>query len=499
MIDLVIDHRIRLRSSDLPASVHSDLLDALTLENKEKIKSKRAGEPGWEELPDQLYLYEIDDQHTSVPRGFRRPLELTLKELEIPFRYDDRRTRKAVFRLGDKPDLSKRPWQQPAANAIIAEHDMILEAPPGSGKTVTALWVLRQIAQRSLVIVHTKDIAWQWVRRAETHLGKRYPVGLIGGGKFEPSPYMTIATVQTLWSRRFDLEEEGFFDWFGAVVLDECHHATADTFNAIFDRFSAYWRVGLSATPEKTGDFRIAESVIGPIRHKTADQELEGAGATIKPRVVQVQTRFGYGFRGAIATRKRSNYGPMTEALVDDPERNVLIAATISVFEDRHNLVLSKRLRHFDILEMILRDARAWPGPIYRLTGKQSSDERKEIEQQVVEGGPCILFSTLADEAVDIPILDAIHLPYPQKNTDLIKQQIGRGVRAYPGKKDAIVIDYADINVSVLEQQWRGRWRNIYKPRNMEITRINSAELMPAREMAEVADYVRRTYMGGRS
>jgi superfamily II DNA or RNA helicase len=89
--------------------------------------------------------------------------------------------------------------------------------------------------------------------------------------------------------------EDGFFDSFGFVCLDECHHATAETYNKILNRFSARYRVGVSATPDKTGDFELARMVLGPIIHTTHPHEVTNL---IKPRVVKIPTKFGFGFRG---------------------------------------------------------------------------------------------------------------------------------------------------------------------------------------------------------
>ena len=151
----------------------------------------------------------------GLRRGIRSP------GLEIA--WTDNRVWKAKFRIGEQPKL--RAWQGPAVEVMRSHHQGIYKAPAGSGKTVAVLALIQQLACRSIVIVNTKDIVWQWNERAAEFLGESYPVGQIGDGIFDVSPYLTIATAQTLHSRFDSLEAEGFFDEFSLVCLDECFPA----------------------------------------------------------------------------------------------------------------------------------------------------------------------------------------------------------------------------------------------------------------------------------
>jgi superfamily II DNA or RNA helicase len=131
--------------------------------------------------------------------------------------------------------------------------------------------------------------------------------------------------------------------------------------------------------------------------------------------------------------------------------------------------LVSKRLEHLSILEDLLH-VEGFRDPIYKLTGKDSTEDR-EYAVQALSAAPALLLSTLADEALDIPRLDRIHLPFPQKNTGLITQQVGRVEREHPGKVDAIIFDYVDGNVGPLEKQWKGRRFEVYEPRGYKIER----------------------------
>jgi len=105
---------------------------------------------------------------------------------------------------------------------------------------------------------------------------------------------------------------------------------------------------------------------------------------------------------------------------------------------------------------------------VLTLTGKDSSEHRDRVVRDM-NSEPGVLFSTLADEALDIPRLDRIHLVYPQRNSGLVTQQVGRVERKHPDKADAYIFDYVDGNVGVLDAQWRIRRTEVYMPRGYKI------------------------------
>ena len=397
-----------------------------------------------------------------MPRGFLPALREGLADANIQLDLIDDTKWENLFKVGRK--IAARTWQKEQVQAIMQHKQGIIKAPAGSGKTVAVLDAISRIGCKSLIIVNTKDILWQWQARAEQFLGPDYPVGQIGGGQWRISPYMTIATAQSLHSRFEELEAGGFFDEFTFVCLDECHHATAETYGKIMDRFSARFRIGVSATPDKTGDFTLAKMILGPIIHETKPSEVN---TLLKPKVVRVPTKFGFHFKGQKSRWQRSNYPQMIEAIVNDQGRNSQIVREILDNAGHHQLLVTKRLEHIDILEAMLTAAR-FSDPIVRVTGKDKNDDR-EAAVALLNSQPALMLSTLADEALDIPRLDRLHLVFPQKNTGLITQQVGRVERIHPDKTDAIVFDYVDGNVGPLRKQWIGRQMEVYRPRGYKI------------------------------
>lgn len=459
-----LDHKIRVRLDDLPSELGNPIIEALTIPNLEKLNAKKQHIWGWERMPDDIPLYEIEGDDLVMPRGFAKFYAEGVRLSGYKIAWEEGRTWNPIFKLGNV--IEPRAWQEPAIQAMMKSHQGIYKAPAGSGKTVAILETVRRLGCQSIVIVNTKDILWQWQDRAQDFLGTDYPLGQIGDGRFDVSPYMTIATAQTLHSRFDEIEKEGFFDQFSFVCLDECHHATADTYNRVLDRFSARYRLGVSATPDKTGDFALATCVLGPIIHETKPDDVD---ALMKPEVIRVPTKFGFGFRGTKSRWQRSNYPQMIQALITDIDRNNLIVSAIAENKGHHQLVLSKRLEHLAILEDMLFDHPEFDDPIVTITGKDDNEHRQQAKL-LAETSPCVVLSTLADEALDIPRLDRAHLTFPQRNSGLVTQQVGRVERIHDEKTDALIFDYCDMNVGPLEKQWRIRRFEVYEPRGYKIT-----------------------------
>ena len=417
-----------MRLSDLPDGVAEYIMEALSIPNLAKQKALDQFVWGAESMPDEIKLYEIDGEWLVMPRGFATSYAEGLRSMGVTIGWVDRRAWKPKFRIGTQPNL--RAWQKPAVEVMHSHQQGIYKAPAGSGKTVAVLALIQRLACRSIVIVNTKDIVWQWQERVTEFLGADYPVGQIGDGIFDVSPYLTIATAQTLHSRFESLEAEGFFDQFSLVCLDECHHAQAETYNRLLNRFSARYRLGVSATPEKTGNFALATNVLGPVIHETLPGIVDSLE---KPEVIRIPTKFGFSFRGTKSRYQRSNYPQLIDALVRNEDRNALIVDTIVLEEGHHQLVISKRLEHLDIIHGMLLEE-GFLDPIVTITGKDDNDHRQQAKA-LAEESPCVMLSTLADEAMDIPRLDRMHLIFPQRNSGLVTQQVGRAERKHPGQE----------------------------------------------------------------
>lgn len=466
--------------SDLPSDVREAIVAALEFPNPEREQAMRERVWGADKLPKKIKMWEDD----RLPRGFAEQLHVGLTAFGVGYELVDERTDVPIY-TGKWKHIALRDYQEVAADAMAGEQQGIWQAPPASGKTVTVLELIRRVKQRSVVITNKTEIAYQWQKRAKDFLD--VDVGILGDGGFDVRD-ITVAMQQTLWARIDELTEAGFWDMFGLVCLDECHHLPAATFMETVQRFSARYRLGVSGTPGRhSAMLPVMEAAIGPVFHVTQKEQLVESGVIGKPRIEVVPTGFRYPYwpthdhdkpgqpcRFAQCTCSRhkrvhrNNYTPMMGALVTDAHRNRVIADEIKKCQGRTQLVLSRRLGHLRDLKELCLNRGMSPDKLVDFTGKQSGKERAQIAERAMKGD-IVLFSTVADEALDIPALDTLHLAYPASNIEIVKQIIGRIERVHAGKGEPLVIDYRDDLVSVLDKQFKGRWRGLYVAQQLTV------------------------------
>lgn len=187
---------------------------------------------------------------------------------------------------------------QEAAAAAMLKYDVgVLCAPTAFGKTVTAAALIARRGVNTLVLVHRTELLKQWYERLQAFLGGGGDmIGTIGGGKAKPTGKIDIAVMQSL-SRQGEVN--GLVENYGHVVVDECHHVGAVSFDAILKRTKAKYVLGLTATPiRRDGQQPIIFMQCGPIRHRAANptgapHDLE-VGAATKLRAARPGARVGH-------------------------------------------------------------------------------------------------------------------------------------------------------------------------------------------------------------
>ena len=487
-MNAIIDSAIRIPESEVPDEVWSGLRPMLALPNREKESARREKRYGWTEMPDEIELFDFQDGHLVIPRGFRDPLEQGCESLGVSLEWTDNRTNCREFKVWPAFDRY-RSFQQPAARALLEAEEGIIEAPAGSGKSVTGMELVRIARQRwNIVVVNTINIATQWVREARKFLPASFGFGVIGEGRWDEQR-LTVATVQTLYSRREELDEAGWWDKWGVALLDECHHQTARTFIEVMGRFSARIRGGMSATPDKTGDFDVAQAVLGDVVYRTTRHRLREEGILVRPTITVVDTQFSYPYwpthdatrhtkyvcekPGCALSGKRrhghrNNYTKMIAALVRDRQRNVTIANYVMAERDRRQLLVSPQKGHLGEIYQILMEF-GFDAPIMWLTGDASDEQRQEIVDRARSEDSYLMLATIADEALDVPPLEVLHMPFPGRNPGTKKQQIGRIERNDPRKRGAKAYDYRDPLIGVLANQFKTRRWEVYAPEMYQV------------------------------
>lgn len=472
---ILVDSSIHLNPDDLPENVLEEIYNKLRISNPRKTTAEREMLWGAENLPDYIELWNMDVKGDLVlPRGFLKDLDDIFYQNDINSNFVDKCSIGQIKLFKNIPPIVLRDYQQDSAFKLWFATQGIYKAPTGSGKTRTMLEVIRQVGQKTLVICEKKDIAAQWVHSAKD----------LGFNPYDEINYgadldFLVLLRQNLWSNRNILSKEWFNEW-GMIVIDECHHCTADTMIDLVQRFPACYRFGCSATPDADPDlFPIVQAVLGPVVAESTPKEI--GGHLVIPSVRVVKTEFEFDYRPTMRagnTVVHNNYNDMMSSVECDFERNLLIVDLINqeAEKEKYILVVSKRISHLEeiMIKFSLRDM----GPndnnveFSMLTG-QNPNEYKDIKNAIEKSNKgYVLFSTLADEGTDIPILDRLFLTYPGRKLRGFEQAIGRIMRPHPQKKDAIVYDFRDANVSLLNSQFRNRIQNIYHKKNYKVENL---------------------------
>jgi superfamily II DNA or RNA helicase len=442
MISVTIDNRLRVRKRDLPPGHEAQIKQRLTVANGEKAAARKRHQWGWQDLPDSFALYENEGPVLVMPRGFASELRAGLEMSGHEVRWDDR-TAAPSLRLDqlvhERPKL--RSDQEDACSALLLHRQGVLQAPTGSGKTVLGLEIWRRTGLTGLILVEKAGLARQWIERAREHFGVE--AGMIGEGEWEER-MLTVAMMQTL--RRRELGESWWRRW-GFIGVDEAHHARADTYQDLIRQVVARLLLGFTATPlEGMWEQRFLTLTIGPIVHITSPDELRRQGLRVVPTVRRRRT----GWRWVPQNAHEKNlvdpktiYARVIKQLGDSLDRVGIIAQTIiSQPQTCAQLVVSKRLAYLDRIRVALEFG-GYEGEIYMMRGSESGDQRAEVARAADAGG-CVILATVADEGVDIPRLDRLHLTWPQRQELALVQQLGRVLRTHPDKREVVVYDYVD-------------------------------------------------------
>lgn len=215
--------------------------EELTLENPAHKQALRYSKWGKTKIPKHLYYYTQLSKCIVVPRGYNIPFEHSVKEdtrIECTVEYP-------TFKL------SLRDTQREAVNHYLGDTDKgLIVLPTGKGKSILGLNLAHLLKQRTLVIVHKDDLVDGWTQDSKICFGEDFKVGIYKAKRREIGEQITIATIQTLNRVSPEILEE-FQSHFGMVIIDECHHISSSSFD-LLHKFSACYKIGLSATPERS-------------------------------------------------------------------------------------------------------------------------------------------------------------------------------------------------------------------------------------------------------
>jgi superfamily II DNA or RNA helicase len=322
---------------------------------------------------------------------------------------------------------------------------------------VVAAFLIASRAVNTLVLVHRKELLDQWIERLGQFLDiPRKSIGRIGGGKREPYGMIDVGMIQTI--NRKSIVDDSVANY-GHIVVDECHHISARSFEIVARQSKAKYVSGLSATViRKDGHHPIIFMNCGPIRYKV-DDKTQAAKRPFTHRVITRATNFRlpHSFEVNRYTAIQEIYGFLEESA----NRNELIVSDVigAVNDGRFPLILSERKNHLQKLADMLS------GKIENvivMKGGMGKKQRKNI-QQILDGlsenGSSVIIATgkYLGEGFDNPRLDTLFLTLPISWRGTIAQYAGRLHRINARKKEVLIYDYADLYVPVLARMYGRR------------------------------------------
>lgn len=440
-----------LRLSGIPAEFRQVLIERLTLANPKWFENERMKR--WNRnTPKTLRFYDkIKPDGLWIPRGFMRQLVLLCRKHQIQYRLDDRRRELKPVEFDFSGHL--KPFQQTAVGNMVTREFGTLSAPTGSGKTVMALALIARRKQPALVVVHTRDLAYQWIDRIGDFLGiSSEHVGLIGAGKMKLGERITVGLVQSLYKRADKVSP-----FIGHLVVDECHRTPSRTFTDVVTDFDARFMLGLSATPWRRDKLsKLIFWHLGDVHHQTEKADLIKSGDVLSVEVVVRKTDFEPYYDPV------DDYSKMLSELTADDQRNRLIAADVAKEAEVTQgviLVLSDRKIHCETLQALLRYKHKVSSTL--LTGDLSGEQRRDVLDRLKRGEISVLIATgqLIGEGFDHRALSTLFMATPVRFSGRVLQYLGRVLRPAEGKLKARVFDYVDVKVDVLRKAANGRQR----------------------------------------
>jgi superfamily II DNA or RNA helicase len=430
------------------------LIRIAAFQNPEFYKAQAMRLPTYDK-PRVIACAEQHPHHLGLPRGCLTDLRNLLDDLNVSLLVRDERCAGQPLDVAFHGEL--RPEQRAAAKALLAHDTGVLAATTAFGKTVVAARLIVERRVSTLVLVHRQQLLDQWVDRLSTFLGLPPSViGRIGGGKRKPNGQLDVALIQSLVRKGVVNDCVGDY---GHVVVDECHHLSAHSFEQVARRARAKYVLGLSATvTRKDGHHPIIFMQCGPVRYRDS-AKLQAAARPFSHSVIIRPTAFQS--RREPETDKRVEFQMLYKELIEDERRNVLICDDLlqAVRDGRSPLVLTERHEHLDRLVSDLSNKVQHVLVFRGQTGRRERADLATKLASIPEAEARVLLATgkYIGEGFDDPRLDTLFITLPISWRVTVAQYVGRLHRAHDGKRDVRVYDYADLQVAMLARMFDRR------------------------------------------
>ena len=453
-LKLVLGDQIYIAKENLSPQLRNRLLHLAAFQNPAFYRAQAMRLPTHEK-PRIIACAEDHPKHFGLPRGCLDDVVEMLRTLKIQPVLHDVRFGGTLLDVSFRGVL--RAEQQVAATALLRHDTGVLAATTAFGKTVVAAWLIAQRRVNTLVLVHRQQLLEQWIERLASFLDvPAKSIGRLGGGRNKLTGILDVALMQSLV--RKEVVDDRVANY-GSVIVDECHHISARSFELVVRRAKAKFITGLSATvARQDGHHPIIFMQCGPVRHRV-DAKTQAVSRPFTHHVMVRPTKFH--MPSPVAADARMEFHQLYEALGNDDQRNAMICDDVisAVNQGRSPLVLTERTEH--LLHLAGRLSPHVPHLVL-LRGGQSRKVLAAASAQLAAipesaGRVILAIGKYIGEGFDDARLDTLFLALPVSWRGTIAQYAGRLHRLREGKQEVRIYDYADLNVPMLSRMFDKR------------------------------------------
>lgn len=467
-LEIVLGNQIYIKKDLIPPALLNRLIRLAAFQNPEFYKAQAMRFPTYDK-PRIVHCCEDFDKYIGLPRGCLDDISELLVSLNIKIQLKDERCSGVPISVVFKGKL--RLEQEKAADAML-EYDIgTLSASTAFGKTVVAAYLIAKRSVNTLILVHRKHLIDQWRAHLINFLNiAKDDIGQIGGGKNKPSGIIDIAMIQTLSKRGVvnDIVEK-----YGHLVVDECHHISARSFEIVARQCKAKYITGLSATiVRKDGHHPIIFMNCGPLRYRVDDKK-QALKRPFAHKVIVKRTECQ--FKQPIESGTYTAIHDIYNALINNNDRNKMIVEDIlrSISENRFPVILTERKEHLDKLKSLLEDKVKnliiMQGGMGKKQSKAAMDKLKSLSNESEKA--ILATGKYLGEGFDEKRLDTLFLTLPISWKGTLNQYAGRLHRIHDMKKEVIIYDYADLEIPMLAKMYKRRLKG-YRSIGYEIMNV---------------------------
>ena len=469
-IDVILDDMIYINKKTISSSLIKEIKKLASFSNSNYFKAKKLSKSTYN-IPIMIDCSIEENDYIKLPRGTYEKLINYCNLHNIKLNIIDKRNKGNKINIKFKGNLYDN--QNESLNELIKYDIGILEAPTAFGKTVTACKLIELKSINTLIITFSVNLLNQWKNRLMEFLDIK-EVGTFCGRKKNLTNIIDIATIQSIYNKG---NIKDIVKNYGMVIIDECQHTSASTYEQTLNKVNARYVYGLSATPYKEdGKTKIIKMQCGEIRNKINLRKFnQSLNLTMKVLIKNIN------LNNPNPNIIDYSLNEIYNIICKDNIRNNTILNDIKIeYEKGKNiLVLTERIEHLEYLQNSLLNITK-NLIVYR--GNMNSKEIKKYEEIIKtinntkENKIVLATSKCIGEGYDDSSLEILFLTMPISANHRVLQYAGRLHRRNDIKSEIKIYDYVDENFLITRNMLRKRKKS-YKKMGYEIMENNLEQL----------------------